>query len=445
MENTPVFRTRDLTKTYIMGEVIIHALRGVDMELYPGELVVLLGASGSGKSTLLNILGGLDAATSGEVRYREQYLTGATDRVLTEFRRHHVGFVFQFYNLIPSLTARENVAISGWLQRVELEPGDEVAAGQTLFSLEPPPTPSLDERSRKQAQELLAAVKARREAARVEKEDRQSQVSFARVEYERQQRLYDRGIASPTALDAARNELERQQYALRMAQAAHEASHFEVENARAVLDVLQGSRDSDEARMLHIQSPASGVVLQRERSREGVISAGEMVLEIGNLQELEVQVDLLSMDAVRVQPGMEVILERWGGEENLQGTVRRLKPAGFKRVSALGVDEQRVPVMVQITSPREEWQSLGAGYRVEARFILWEGSDVVQIPTSALFREDDAWQVFVVENGQARQQSIEIGRRSGLRTQITAGLEPGEQVITHPGDHLSDGSRVAHD
>jgi HlyD family secretion protein len=174
-----------------------------------------------------------------------------------------------------------------------------------------------------------------------------------------------------------------------------------------------------------------------------VVGDGEVILEIGDLDELEVRVDLLSMDAVRVRRDMRVVLERWGGGDPLEGRVRRVEPAGFTRVSALGVDEQRVPVLVEIISPRETWSTLGEGYRVEARFVLWEGEDVLQIPVSALFRTGDAWSVFVVERGRARLRSIEIGRRSGLWAQVTAGLEVGEVVIAHPGDRIADGVRVA--
>ena len=165
-------------------------------------------------------------------------------------------------------------------------------------------------------------------------------------------------------------------------------------------------------------------------------------MEIGDLDELEVVVDLLSVDAVRVRPGMRVVLERWGGDDDLEGRVRMVEPGGFTRVSARGVDEQRVPVRVEITSDREEWAHLGDGYRVEARFILWKGEDVLQIPTSALFRSDDRWAVFVMDHERARLRQVETGRRSGLTTQVVDGLEEGEFVITHPGDRVEDGSRV---
>ncbi len=166
-------------------------------------------------------------------------------------------------------------------------------------------------------------------------------------------------------------------------------------------------------------------------------------MTLGDLNSLQVEVDLLSPDAVRLRPGMAVELERWGGNDVLPGRVRRIEPAGFTHISALGVEEQRVWVIVDFESDREHWQDLGDGYRVEARFILWEGEDVLQIPASALFREEDTWSVYVIEDGEAVRRSVTPGRRSGLLTEIQSGLEPGEQVILHPGESIASGVRVS--
>jgi HlyD family secretion protein len=195
-----------------------------------------------------------------------------------------------------------------------------------------------------------------------------------------------------------------------------------------------------------VRAPIAGTITKRHRCCEGPAQAGEQILEIGDLEaDLEIQVDLLSVEAVRVRPGMRVVIERWGGVDELEGRVRRVEPSGFTRVSALGVDEQRVPVLVEIASPREQWANLGDGFRIEARFILWEGDDVTHIPTSALFRSDNRWSVYVVENERAVQRGVTIGRRSGLRTQVVEGLREGETIITHPGDRIGDGVRVAVD
>ena len=335
--------------------------------------------------------------------------------------------------------------IGGFLRRVELEPGDAVEAGDAVFVLEPTPAPALDARTREQARETLSAARARLEAARADFENRQAEARFAENEYRRHQQLFERGVVSATEMDRAESLRDRSRSAERAAAAAVEAARYEVENARAVVEIAEGTRSPDEDQTLTVSAPVGGVVLRRDRCCEGVIQAGERVLEIGDLAGLEVQVDLLSMDAVRVRRDTPVIIERWGGNQALEGRVRRVEPAGFKRVSALGVDEQRVPVLVEITSPRSQWAELGEGYRVEARFILWEGDEVIQIPTSALFRHGDVWQVFVVDNGRARLRQVEIGRRSGLWTQVLDGLKADEVVITHPGGHLADDMRVSAD
>ncbi|WP_407935387.1 efflux RND transporter periplasmic adaptor subunit [Alkalimonas cellulosilytica] len=341
--------------------------------------------------------------------------------------------------------------IDGYLHRVELEPGDAVQAGQALLTLEPAPTPALDARSLEQAREQLSAAKARLLAAEASFDSSEQERLYAEQEYQRHQGLQQQGVISATQLERLRHEWQRAQAGERMARAAMDVASYEVENARALLAITDGSRSGDE-RVLKVLAPVSGLVLQRHRCCEGVIMAGVPVLTLGDLHQLEVQVDLLSADAVRVRPGMTVHLDRWGGDSTLQGLVRRVEPAGFTRVSALGVDEQRVPVLVSIESNPELWQQLGEGYWVEARFVLWQGDDVLSLPTSALFREQrkDArqtneppgWAVFVAQNGKAELRFVEIGRRSGLVTQLEAGLVAGDLVITHPPANLRSGDRI---
>jgi HlyD family secretion protein len=182
-------------------------------------------------------------------------------------------------------------------------------------------------------------------------------------------------------------------------------------------------------------------VLKRLRESEGAVAAGQPLLEIGNPEALEVEVEVLSTQAVRIRPDARVLLERWGGPP-LEGRVRTVEPAGFTKVSALGVEEQRVRVIVEITSPRETWQTLGDGYRVDARITLWEAADVLQVPTSSLIRHNDGWAVFVVEADRARLRAVALGQRAGLATQVLSGLEAGERVVAHPDDRIRDGVRV---
>lgn len=336
--------------------------------------------------------------------------------------------------------------ISGFLQRVALEAGDTVELGQVVFRLEPLPAPALDARSLEQARENLSATRARLDSARANLETEKAEVIFAESEFERYQQLRERELVSATDIERARSVRDRQRSAVRAAEHAVEVARFEVESARAVLDIASGQRPEGpegERRLLEVRSPSAGLVLRRHRCCEGAINPGDPVLDVGNLADLEVQVDLLSMDAVRVRPGMRVNITGWGGDETLAARVRRVEPAGFTRVSALGVDEQRVPVIVDFLDPGKAAENLGVEFRVEAEFVLWEGDDVLQVPTSALFRSNGRWTVFVVDGARAHQRRVEVGRRSGMVTQILEGLMPDEVVVTHPGDRISDGVRVA--
>ena len=332
--------------------------------------------------------------------------------------------------------------IAGYLQRVQPEPGDEVELGEVMFRMEPHPAPALDARSLEQARENLAAARARRQSAEANLETAVADAEFAASEYERYRKLHERGLVSTAEMERARSTRDRQRAAARAAEHAVEVAGFEIESARALIDIASGERPPEDQPQLEVRSPVGGVVLRRHRCCEGAIAAGEPVLDVGSLADLEVQVDLLSMAAVRVRPDMRVEMTGWGGDEPLQGTVRRVEPAGFTRVSALGVDEQRVPVIVDFDEPERAFEMLGVGYRVEAEFILWEDEAVVQVPISALFRRNGQWHVFVVESGRANLRRIEPGRRSGLTVQVVDGLAPGTTVVVHPGDHLSDGARV---
>ena len=335
--------------------------------------------------------------------------------------------------------------IGGFLRRVGLEPGDRVEADDTLFELEGMPAPAFDARTQMQAREEVEQARARVEAARAELEARESDYEQAAADLSRNQRLHLREMVSTDELDRARTRRDSARAAVRSARYQVDVARFELAAARTRTEIAGGERDGDDQAALQVRAPLSGVVTARHRQHEGPVRDGEAILEIGDLDDLEVRVDLLSMDAVRVEPGMRVVIERWGGDDELSARVRRVEPAGFEDVSALGVDEQRVPVRVAITSPREQWRELGDGYRVEARFILWEDDDVLQVPTSALFRRDDQWRLFAVEDGRAVARAVEIGRRSGLRAEIEAGVEAGDRVITHPGDRISDGIRVRAD
>ncbi|MEQ6917607.1 efflux RND transporter periplasmic adaptor subunit [Halomonas aquatica] len=332
--------------------------------------------------------------------------------------------------------------ITGYLLRVALEVGDDVDEGQVLFRLEPSPAPALDARSREQAKDALQASRARLQAAQANLETATAERRFAEAEYLRYLRLHGRSLVSTADLEHRESLRDRQRALERAAASSVEASRFEVESARAMLAVTSGQRSGTDQPVLEVAAPVSGVVLERFRCCEGTVEAGQPILEIGRLADMEVLVDLLSMDAVRLQSGMKVRITGWGGTA-LSGTVRRIEPAGFTRTSALGVDEQRVPVVIDFAEETDPAAlGLGTGFRVEVEFLIWQGDDVLQIPTSALFRDDGRWAAYVVEDDRARLRQLEIGRQSGLASQVLSGIEEGARVVTHPGDALTDGAAV---
>ena len=194
--------------------------------------------------------------------------------------------------------------------------------------------------------------------------------------------------------------------------------------------------------MISVTAPVDGVILRRVRESETVAPAGDPLLEIGDPRQLEIVSDLLSTDAVRVQPGARVMIEQWGGSRMLEAKVRRVEPSGFTKISALGVEEQRVNVVIDFVDPAEAWVALGDAYRVEVRIVIWEAASVLKVPTSALFRVADKWAVYIVEGDLAKETLVELGRQTGQEAEVLSGLTDGTTVVVHPGDTLTDGARV---
>jgi HlyD family secretion protein len=230
--------------------------------------------------------------------------------------------------------------------------------------------------------------------------------------------------------------------ALRSARFTVEVAQYELDTARTALQHSAATDTGDPAERVMVRAPIDGRILKVHHECEGVVRAGEPLLEVGAPEQLEVEVDVLSADAVKIQPGMRVLFDRWGGSEDLEGRVRVIEPVGFTKFSALGVEEQRVLVIADFTSPPEQWQRLGDGYRVEARFILWQENNVLQIPASSLFRINDQWAVFIINEGKAEARTVEVGQRNGLIAQVLSGLIEGDRVINHPSEEIEQGSRV---
>jgi len=330
--------------------------------------------------------------------------------------------------------------VNGYARRVRLEVGDAVERRATLVELEPLRAEVLDPRRRAEAEAHIAAAGAGVSAAEQRANAAASNANLAQKELERVRALRRAGHVSAAAEDRAASEAERSAAELRSAQFAVATARHELEAARTALRYAASGGSSEP---VAVRAPVAGRVLKIPHKSEGMVAAGQPLIEIGDPRALEVEVDVLSADAVRIHPGTRVAFERWGGEGALEGAVRVIEPAGFTKVSALGVEEQRVWVIVAFTSPPALWQRLGDGYRVEASFILWEAKDVLQIPASALFRDGSGWAAFAVEQGKAVKRRVDVGQRNGLSAQVISGISAGEQVIAHPGDEVREGRGVA--
>lgn len=331
--------------------------------------------------------------------------------------------------------------VAGYARRIRFDVGSPVAAGDVVAELEPVRPAAPDARSRAAAQAAVRAASSNLGAARQRHQGARAEAALAQHEQERLRALRAAGYATAADLDRAAASADRARALLRSAEFSAASAAHELEAARTA---LQYAAAPGTGGLVTLRSPVSGKVLNIPRKSEGPVGPGQPLIEIGDPRSLEVEVDLLSADAVRVRPGTRVEFERWGGDQPLQGAVKRVEPAGFTKVSALGVEEQRVWTIVAFTSPRPAWERLGDGYRVESSFIVWEGRDVLQVPASALFRDGDRWAAYVVDGGRARKRSLEPGMSNGLHTQITKGLAAGEQVIAHPDDRIREGVRVSH-
>lgn len=324
-------------------------------------------------------------------------------------------------------------------RRLELEPGDAVQSGQSLVTLEPMAAPALDARSRAEAVARIAAARGRAAAAREAASAAAAQARQARADANRTQRLKRDQLVSAATADQARVAAEQAERETNSARFLEATARHELSAAQAVLTHGSGERGSS---VLQLTSPVAGVVLRRHFESARPVQPGEPLLEIGDPDGLEIEVDVLSADAVRLRPGMHVELVRWGETQPLQGRVRRIEPGGFTKVSALGVEEQRVWVIVDITSPHAQWHHLGEAYRVNARFMLREANDTLRIPASAVFFDDGATAVFRVEQGKARRTPVVIGLQGEGLADVRQGLKSGDVVIVHPDRSLSDGDRV---
>ena len=334
---------------------------------------------------------------------------------------------------------------SGRLLRIQLDEGDLVAAGDVVARIVPAP---LDPREVRAAEARLAAAEDAKQGAAARAALADAALAQAERDLTRAEKLREAGARSDEELDRARLERTRALREREAARFATAAADHEVEAARAVLMATRSPRSSSTpyddpcataGSCIEVRAPIAGPVLRVHEESERIVVAGAPLLELGDPESIEIVVDVLSADAVKIRPGAELWVEDWGGPHPLRATVRRVEPSGFTKVSALGVEEQRVNVIADFVDRPD---GLGDGFRVEARIVVWHGDDVLRVPSSALFRHGEGWAVFRVEGGVARTRDVGLGQRGPFEAELVDGLAPGDAVVLHPSDRLADGLRV---
>ncbi len=335
--------------------------------------------------------------------------------------------------------------LEGELLRVTVRAGDALVAGRTRLATLLPKSPDLlDARAVAQAEARSQAAEAAWRQSERRVAESQEALELARHQFERARGLLTSRTITSEEFETAEHRERLANESRRAAEFGQQVARFELEWARAALARFQppAEKPSSPAGQLDILSPIDGSVFRVVRESAGLVPGGAPLLEIGNPRDLEIEVDVLSSDAVRIPPNAKVLLEQWGGTEPLEARVRLVEPSGFTKVSALGVEEQRVNVIADFVAAAEHRPRLGDGFRVEARIVAWESDDVLIVPAGALFRDGDQWAVFAVEAGRARLRSVKIGHQNGREAEVLEGLLAGESVVQYPGDQLRDGTRI---
>ena len=329
--------------------------------------------------------------------------------------------------------------LAGQVRRITLQPGDTVRAGQMLAQIEPVSASLLDARARSQAQAEVAGSEAALQAARQRISAAESASAVAQKELQRLGTLAASGMVTASVLDQTRAQADSAAAALGTARADVQMAQQRLTGARALLgDEGRGGH----GKLVSVTAPADGVVVKRTVESATAVPIGQVLLEIGNPQALEIEVEVLSSDAVRLKPGTRARVLRWGGEGVLEASVTRVEPGGYTKISALGVEEQRTRIILDFATPPEKWSALGDAYRVEVEFILRQEQDVLQVASNALFRHADGWAVYRVEDETARRTPVQLGLRSALASQVLGGLQAGQKVIIQPDDRIREGTRV---
>lgn len=334
--------------------------------------------------------------------------------------------------------------LAGRLTRIGSKVGDQVNVDDVVAAIVPSPAPLMDPRSRQEAEERLGAAEANLERAKAVVQRSRAQNEQANTDLTRARTLAERGAATAQTLERAELAVRLADRDLRAAEFLNHAAEHEVSQMRALLARYGSMTNNGEApESWNVTAPVAGVVLKVAQESETIVQPGTPLLDIGDPRDLEIVVDVLSTDAVEIRPGANVAIEHWGGEGQLAGRVRRVEPAAFTKISTLGVEEQRVNVLVDILSPPEQWARLGDAYRVDAAIAVFTQDDATIVPSGALFRRGDAWNVFIVSNGRAELREVRLLRRSGRLAAVASGVATGDNVIVYPSDRIAPGVRVA--
>ena len=328
------------------------------------------------------------------------------------------------------------------MRRIGAKVGDSVQKGQTVVILEPVWSQALDPRRRAEAEAGVSAAEAALKSALEKERAAAADAGYLEKKLERITRLHTDGYVARDQYDQAESEVRKARAVRQAAEAAAAVSRSDLDRARTALQNFTSKKPADIWHTVYVSSPITGTIFKLHRESEGPVAAGEPIMDVGDVADIEILAEVLSPEAVKIKQGTQVLFKRWGAEPPLSGVVRRVEPAGFTKISSLGVEEQRTLVLSDILSPPDIWRALGDGYRLEAHFIVLDVTDVLQVPNSALFRTGDAWAVFVNDHGKARQRRVEIGHRNGFTAEIRAGITENETVIAHPDEAISDGIRI---
>lgn len=332
--------------------------------------------------------------------------------------------------------------LTGRVARIELKQGDVVTRDAVLASVWPVAPALLDARARSEQQARIGAMEASVARARANVGRSLAALEQARAELKRSETLAQQGYVSPNQNETGRLNVRLREKELESARQEEDATRHELEQSRAALKQFSQTTSEGPQRAFSIKAPVSGKVLKILQQSEGIVSAGTPLMELGDPSQLEVVVDVLTEDAAQIKPGTPVRLMNWGGPEQLNGQVRLVEPAAFTKVSALGVEEQRVNTVIDITSPPESWRALGDGFKVDVRVLVQMVENAVMVPVSALFPVGARSALFIVDAGRVRQQEVEVAARNGVQAWIRTGLQPGTKVVVYPDSALRDGDRV---